>query len=128
MIPNVDDEVRQAIQARWESELDRLNRTPVDQALRRVFAAAAEDDSLRGLFPFTSMNRLCFSRCSDYPFTIDCPCIQATPTSYFVLATWTVGDHPAAVLLETADVEEAVAAVVANLPADRAVWIGSSGE
>lgn len=128
MIPNVDDEVRQAIQARWESELNQLDYTPVDLAQRRVFAAAVEDDSLRGLFPFTSMNRLCFSRCSDYPFTVDCPCIQATPTAYFVLATWTVGDHPAPVLLETADVEEAVAAVVANLPADRAVWIGSSGD
>lgn len=28
---------------------------------------------LRGLMPFSSMDWLCFSRCTDYPFTEDCP-------------------------------------------------------
>jgi hypothetical protein len=28
---------------------------------------------IRGLMPFSSMDWLCFSRCTDYPFTEDCP-------------------------------------------------------
>jgi hypothetical protein len=126
MIPSVDDEVGAAIRARWDSVREQLGDSWVDVAIRPLVAAAVESESLGGLFPFTSMNRLCFSRCSDYPFTFDCPCIEATPSTYFVLATWSVGDERAPVLLETQNVGEAVAAVVANLPTDRSVWIGAA--
>jgi len=126
MIPSVDDSVGPALRARWVAAREQLGDSWVDLAIRPVVAAAAESESLSNLFPFTSMNRLCFSRCSDYPFTFDCPCIEATPTTYFVLATWAVGDERAPVLLETANANEAVAAVVANLPPDRSVWIGSA--
>lgn len=44
-----------------------------------VFAAlAAKDPVLGGLFPYTSMGRLCFSRCTGYPYTTDTPIVIPT--------------------------------------------------
>lgn len=37
---------------------------------------AAEIPILRGLYPTSSMGTLSFSRCTEYPFTDDCPSIQ----------------------------------------------------
>lgn len=34
---------------------------------------AAKIPGLRGLLPFSSMSRLCFSRCTKYPYSQDCP-------------------------------------------------------
>jgi len=124
--PSVDDEVAVAIRARWGSVRDQLGDSWVDEALRPLVEAAAQTESLSRLFPFTSMNRLCFSRCSDYPYTLDCPCIEANGSSYLIRSTWAVDDEPAPLLLETTDVDAAIAAVVENLPTDRSVWIGSS--
>jgi len=42
-----------------------------------------------------------------------------------VLPTWAVSDPPAGAIAETKDANEAIAAVVANLPEDRRVWLGS---
>jgi hypothetical protein len=124
----MDDEVRQALDARWAVEVHRVSSGSnwVDESLTPVIVAAAADPDLRALFPFTSMNRLCFSRCSKYPYTLDCPCISANRGHYEVLATWAVSDEPAPVLLETTDVAEAVAAVVEHLPSDRRAWLGSA--
>jgi hypothetical protein len=114
---------------RWTAEVERVNAGSswVDESLQPVVAAAAADPDLRRLFPFTSMNRLCFSRSSRYPWTFDCPCIAANRRHYVVLTTWTVADDPAPELAETDDPAKAVAAVVAHLPDDRSVWIGGVG-
>lgn len=129
MMVGVDDEVAAALQERWSTEIERVavGSSWVEQSLEPVVAVAATDPDLRGLFPFTSMNRLGFSRCSAYPYTLDCPCISADRGRYVVLSTWAVGDEPAPVLAETGDPMAAVAVVVAHLPADRGVWIGSTG-
>lgn len=128
MIMLVDDELEFALRDRWTTEVDRIGAgsTWVDESLQPVLAAAAAHPDLRRLFPFTSMNRLCFSRCSEYPYTFDCPCIAAGRGQYAVLATWAVGDEPAPVLAETDDPTEAVSVMVKHLPADRRVWIGTS--
>ncbi len=41
-----------------------------------VIEAAMKRPELRQLSPYTSLNRLCFSRTTDYPFTNDCPMIE----------------------------------------------------
>lgn len=41
--------------------------------LMAFIVAAAAEPRLRQLFPFTSMNRFVFSRCTGYPFTRDTP-------------------------------------------------------
>ena len=128
MIVGVDNAVEVALRDRWDAEVHRIatGTSWVELWLQPVLALAAADQDLRRLFPFTSMNRLCFSRCSEYPFTLDCPCISVSKDQYVVVSTWAVGDEPAPVLAETADPGEAVAALVAHLPADRTVWIGNA--
>lgn len=124
----MDDALEAELRGRWQQQLDRAatGDTWVDQSLEPVVAAAATDPDLRRLFPFKSLNRLCFSRCSAYPYTLDCPCIAAGRGRYVVLSTSAVGDEPAPVLAETDDASQAVANVVAHLPDERTVWIGTA--
>lgn len=92
-----------------------------------LVAAAATRAELQGLFPFTSHMRLCFSRCSDYPYTFDCPCIAFDRDGYLVQVTWGVSDEPSPVLLDaTEDVRLAVDVLVQNLPDDRSAWVGTN--
>lgn len=125
--PTIDARLEEALEAAWAAELRLV--TPengwVEESLPRLFRAAAEVEALRRLFPFTSLNRLCFSRCSRFPFTFDCPCVAADRGFYTVLATWSVAGEPP-VLGETTSVAEALALVVKNLPADRRAWVGTS--
>jgi hypothetical protein len=59
------------IEMRWRQYLASLGeRFP---ELTAFVAAAAADPKLRQLFPYTSMSRFCFSRCTGYPFTLDTP-------------------------------------------------------
>lgn len=124
----MDDALETELRGRWQRQLDRVTTgdTWVEQSLEPVVTVAASDPDLRRLFPFTSLNRLCFSRCSAYPYTLDCPCIAAGHGRYVVLSTWAVGDEPAPVLAETDDASQAVSVVVAHLPDDRTVWIGNA--
>jgi hypothetical protein len=41
-----------------------------------IIKAAMKKPALKQLFPYTSLNRLCFSRTTGYPFTHDCPMIE----------------------------------------------------
>jgi len=41
--------------------------------LNQLIDLAIKDEHLSKLFPFTSLNRLCFSRCTGYPYTHDTP-------------------------------------------------------
>ena len=47
--------------------------------LTEFVTAAARRDELRQLFPYTSLNRFCFSRCTGYPFTRDIPHVNPLP-------------------------------------------------
>ncbi len=42
-----------------------------------LIKAAMKRPELRQLFPFTSLNTLCFSRTTGYPFTHDCPSVAS---------------------------------------------------
>ena len=125
----VTDDLAQRLTQAWSSVLARSDWGTPERNERYVVLAAeaASRTELRGLFPFTSHNRLCFSRCSDYPFTFDCPCIVFHRDGYLVQATWAISDEPSPLLLSaTEDVRLAVDVLVQNLPDDRSAWIGTS--
>jgi hypothetical protein len=125
----VTDNLQQRLDQAWSSVLARIDWETAERNARYdvLVAEAARRAELRGLFPFTSQARLCFSRCSDYPFTFDCPCIAFHPDGYLVQATWAVSDQPSPLLLSTTeDVQLAVEVLVQNLPDDRSAWVGTS--
>jgi Family of unknown function (DUF6193) len=124
-LSTVNDAVAEALLAGWTGErsLWDVDHTWVGEALRPVIEAAFVTPELRALFPFTSMNRLCFSRCSEFPYTIDCPCIAAWPEEYVVQAWWDGHDEPPE-LIRTTDLDLAITVLVDNLPPSRATWLG----
>ena len=122
------DELESRLEAAWEfllasyAELQGQWGTMYQPLGRAAFAR----QELRRLFPFTSHYRLCFSRCSEYPYTIDCPAVDASEQGYRVAASWVVSDPmPPALCDDLTDPEEAIQVVVDHLPADRSVWLGS---
>lgn len=122
------DELNRVLEEQWDRALNWFANDDdwVSRSMTPLVRAAHAVPQLRALFPFASHNRLCFSRCSTYPFTADCPCIAAQSDQYQVQARWTVADEPAPVLLETTDLDEALGIVVAHLPAERSVWLGDA--
>jgi hypothetical protein len=98
----------------------------VGDSLRLVIESAFGTPELRALFPFISLNRLCFSRCSRFPFTDDCPCVAAWPDGYIVQASSLVTDEPAPELVRTTDLNLAIRTVTDNLPPNRAAWLGDA--
>jgi hypothetical protein len=68
--------------------------------------------AFRQLLPYTSLDTLCFSRCTGYPFTRDCPTIApSTPGVFRVL-------DPKRKPLGEGNADTAVEIARANLPAD----------
>ena len=61
------------VEMRWRQYLDSVGEKFPE--LTAFVAAAAAEPKLRQLFPFTSLNRFCFSRCTGYPFTHDTPTV-----------------------------------------------------
>lgn len=55
----------------WNSLLN----DPDHSELHPFIQIAIEDEILGKLFPFTSLSRLCFSRCTGYPYTYDLPIV-----------------------------------------------------
>lgn len=55
----------------WNSILNDSSRTEI----RSFVELAIIDNVLSKLFPFTSLMRLCFSRCTGYPYTFDTPMV-----------------------------------------------------
>ena len=78
--------------------------------LRSFITAAAVEPKLRRLFPYTSLDNFCFSRCTGYPFTRDTPRIVPLGNDrYEVIAS-------SGVSLGRGGPIEAVALAVAHLP------------
>ena len=74
---NDRDGIAAVLAERW-AELMRLFESDESwpgRGLLPVASLAHADAMFRGLFPFQSLNRLCFSRCSTWPYTNDFPCI-----------------------------------------------------
>jgi hypothetical protein len=64
------------VEAAWQSTLQWLKTEPAESPVARLLPlvlACMERPRLRGLLPFTSLDRLCFSRTTGYPYTTDCP-------------------------------------------------------
>ena len=127
-LDNVTEDVDRRLRLAWEALTQSVEEDAswVGDSMRPLVRAASQRAELRVLFPFTSLNRLCFSRSSYYPYTTDCPCIAAVEGKYVVYRTWTVTDQPAPVIeQETSDVDAALRIICENLPEDTTTWIGS---
>jgi hypothetical protein len=72
--------------------------------------AASRRPQLRYLFPYTSMNTFCFSRCTGYPFTLDTPFVRPVKENWYEVLS------ASGVVLGRGDAEAAAELVVANLP------------
>jgi hypothetical protein len=96
------------VEERWRAYLETIPESIPE--LQAVVSAAATRPALRQLFPYTSMNRLCFSRCTGYPFTRDIPSVvPAGGDRYRVYG-------PTGEQLGSGVVEEALDIVIKHLP------------
>ena len=89
----------------WKSYLEKP-RPGFDAIIR----AAAAQPELRMLFPFTSHLVLCFSRCTGYPYTDDCPMIAPAGSGRYQVMLRNGTTSP------PLGAEDAVRLVIANLP------------
>ena len=96
------------VEMRWRGYLASLGeRFP---ELTAFVTAAAAEPRLRQLFPFTSLNRFCFSRCTGYPFTRDTPHVVPLGRDQYEVMSYS-GES-----LGHGNALEAVALAVAALP------------
>ncbi len=95
------------VEYRW---LSYLRKTPSFPQMRPIVISASRRPQLRQLFPYISYNRLCFSRCTGYPFTTDTPYVQMLLDGRYKVVSASGDD------LGCVDEEEAADLVVANLP------------
>src|SRR5262245_3038689 len=63
----------EVVELRWRQYLSSLPKH--HRELNAFITVAAAEPKLRQLFPYTSLNTFCFSRCTGYPFTRDTPCV-----------------------------------------------------
>jgi len=94
------------VEYRWRSYISGIDFTE----LAPFVEAASQRPQLRRLFPYTSLNRFCFSRCTGYPFTLDTPFAQPLEEGGYEVIS------PSGVVLGRGDAEAAAELVVANLP------------
>jgi hypothetical protein len=112
------DERGEAVEAKWRMLLQE------SATEARLVEAAYAEPKLRQLFPFTSLRALLFSQCTDYPYTWDIPLIEPRGDGrYLVMAADRVTS-----LGETDGAAEAVALVVAHLPADVGPAVAGSAD
>lgn len=98
------------VELRWQNYLKSLGECFPE--LTAFVTAAAAEPKLRQLFPFTSLNRFCFSRCTGYPFTRDTPHVVPLGDEQYEV----VG--PSGKSLGRGSAADAVALAVAALPPD----------
>jgi hypothetical protein len=96
------------VEERWREYLATIPESIPE--LNAVVSAASNRPELRRLFPYTSLNRLCFSRCTGYPFTRDTPVVApAGPEGYRVYSS-------AGKDLGCGSAEQVLDIVIENLP------------
>ena len=78
--------------------------------LKEFVELAIKDEVLSKLFPFTSLNILCFSRCTGYPYTRDTPAVIPVGKNTFQVKL------PSNVLVGNGTAAEALRMVKDNLP------------
>jgi Family of unknown function (DUF6193) len=82
--------------------------------LRSFLEVAKEDEMIGKLFPFTSLDSLCFSRCTGYPYTSDTPIVLPNREKK---GLYEVLSHENE-LLGKGSAEEALKILKANMPKD----------
>jgi Family of unknown function (DUF6193) len=66
------------VEQKWQALYSHVKSDESKVALTPLVERAMEVPVLRRLFPFTSLDWLCFSRCTGYPFSGDCPSACST--------------------------------------------------
>jgi hypothetical protein len=99
------------VEASW-TELRCRARVPDELRLESFIELAWSHPSLRVLFPYTNYFALCFSRCTGYPYSGDCPAVVPTVEGRFAVL------NPRGSLLGEGSAAEALDLVVRNLPAN----------
>jgi hypothetical protein len=94
------------VEARWQDYIKHIG----FPELVAFVEAAARRPELRQLFPYTSLNMFCFSRCTGYPFTDDTPHVCPTKHGQYDVVS------PSGVVIGSGNADEAADLVVANLP------------
>jgi hypothetical protein len=94
------------VEERWRSYMASIG----FPELVAFVAAASQRPKLRQLFPYTSLNMFCFSRCTGYPFTRDTPYVRPLQQGQYEVVS-RKGN-----VLGRGNAEEAADLVVANLP------------
>jgi hypothetical protein len=96
------------VEYKWQGYLETIaDRYP---ELAAFVQAASKRQELRQLFPYTSLNAFCFSRCTGYPFTRDTPFVGPLRGGQYQVV------DPAGQVLGTGDAETAADLLVGNLP------------
>jgi hypothetical protein len=137
-------EAGQAVEYEWESLLNRLTELEEDMSdesisLRPLIEAARRRPELRQLFPYMSLDRLCFSRTTGYPFTSDCPRAVAMENGRYRVYSakprfekrrYGGGEYEEAVyeVIGEGNVEEVINMLVANLPPNCGAAVSGTAE
>lgn len=79
--------------------------------LKSFISLAMEDSVLNQLFPYTSLNTLCFSRCTGYPYTNDTPAVEPVGKDIFRVRLMN-----GVILLDSGTAAEALVVVKQNIP------------
>lgn len=94
------------VEQRWQSYMA-SSELP---ELMAFVAAASQRKTLRQLFPYTSLNIFCFSRCTGYPFTRDTPFVRPVMNGQYEVV------DPSGTVLGRGNGDDAAELVVAHLP------------
>jgi hypothetical protein len=115
------------VERKWQALCSHFKSDESKVVLVPLVEKVMEVPVLRRLFPFTSLDWLCFSRCTGYPFSGDCPSVCSTRLRFAPRPTpeqratlgpprpYTVADSKGHFLGE-GDAAEAVELIVRHLP------------
>jgi hypothetical protein len=83
------------VERKWQSLLSHVRSDKYKSELLPLVEKAIEVPVLRRLFPFTSLSALCFSRCTGFPYSHDCP--SACPSNRAILQGYMTPEQRAAI-------------------------------
>src|SRR6185369_3048239 len=83
--------IDEVLDAQWDQLTDEAALDDVHLSLQSLIAAARSDAALAKLYPFVSMGRLCFSRCTDFPYYVDVLISPKDPVDEKYLVEITIG-------------------------------------
>lgn len=106
-----DFSYKDTIAAQWSDITERAAASSSSLALKPLVEAAQKNKVLFELFPFLSMGRLCFSRCTDFPYYVDIVISPTDPVEDIYAVETTLGEGGWADTKVIARVKKASAAV-----------------